>query len=387
VWDQLTPFERDWKARCRRFAEEVIAPRARGYDERNCFPREVHDAAYEAGLMNVGFAPELGGHGYRHRAIAVGGEELAAACAPTAFTMGFNHGALRPVLVAGTSEQRQVFVRDLLRRRGYASLCMTEPAASGSNLLALTSRAVRTDRGWAITGTKCMIGNGCDASLYVVMANAIVDGRKQGLSFFAVPRGDGVEVGPNVDKLGFRCLTTPTIAFHGVEVAPEHLLGAPGDAERILGDALDYMRFGGGAVILGLVVGALRSVLPFLDDRKLAFGEALAQQSHVQLLLGELFTELRLVRLQLWAAADRLDRGEPASLETAMVKLAASRLAVRATNEIIQLFGWRGITAEYGLAKRARDARVTTIYEGTSEVQLRNIYRELRASLLSSGDL
>ncbi len=387
MWSRLTPFERDWKARCRRFAEDVIAPHAREYDQLNSFPRKVHDAAYPAGLMNVGFAEELGGLGYSHRAIAVGGEELAAACAPTAFTMGFNHGALRPVLVAGTSEQRQVFVRDLVRRREYASLCMTEPAASGSNLIAMATRAVRTGRGWAITGTKCMIGNGCDASQYIVMANAVVDGRKQGLSFFVVPRGDGVEVGANPVKIGFRCLTTPTIAFLGAEVPDENLLGSPGDAERILGDALDYMRFGGGAVILGLVVGALRSVFPYVEDRKVAFGESLAQQSHVKLLLAELFTELRLVRLQLWEAADKLDRGERASLETAMVKLTASRLAVRASNEIIQLFGWRGVTDELGLEKRARDARVTTIYEGTSEIQLLNIFRDLRESLRSDGDL
>src|SRR6185295_15597282 len=113
----------DFKARCRRFADEVIAPHAREYDQANAFPRAVHEAAYAAGLMNVGFARELGGLGYGHRALAVGGEELAAACAPIAFTMGFNHGALRPVLVAGTREQQQVFVRDLLARRGYASLC------------------------------------------------------------------------------------------------------------------------------------------------------------------------------------------------------------------------------------------------------------------------
>jgi alkylation response protein AidB-like acyl-CoA dehydrogenase len=387
MWERLTELEREWKARCRRFADEVIAPHALEYDAQNAFPRAVHEAAYAAGLMNVGFAEELGGLGYSHRALAVGGEELAAACAPTAFTMGFNHGALRPVLAAGTSEQRQVFVRDLLARRGYASLCMTEPAASGSNLLALATRALRSERGWVLSGTKCMVGNGCDASLYVVMANAIVDGRAQGLSFFVVPRGEGVEVSENVDKVGFRCLTTPTIQFQGVEVPHEHLLGAPGDAEAILADALDYMRFGGGSVILGLVVGALRSVLPWIEDRKLVYGEPLALKSHVQLLLGELYTELRLTRLQLWHAAEKLDRGERASLETAMVKLAASRLAVRATNEIIQLFGWRGVVQDYGLAKRARDARVTTIYEGTSEIQLLNIYRELRESLLADGNL
>jgi alkylation response protein AidB-like acyl-CoA dehydrogenase len=135
------------------------------------------------------------------------------------------------------------------------------------------------------------------------------------------------------------------------------------------------------------VVGALRSVFPWLDDRKAAFGESLAQKSHVQMTLAEIYTQLRLVRLQLWDAAEKLDRGERASLETAMVKLAASRLAVRATHEVAQLFGWRGVVADHGHAKRERDARVTTIYEGTSEIQLLNIYRELRESLDTDGHL
>lgn len=387
MWDLLTPEELALKARCREFAAREIAPRARRYDEANEFPREVHDAAYEAGLMNLGIPVELGGGGVTQRALVVAGEELAAACSPTAFSMGFNHGSLRPVLLHGTPAQRERFVGALIRARRYASICLTEPAASGSNLMALGTRAVKTAAGWAISGTKCMVGNGTVADLFLVLANAVVDGQKRGLTFFAVPRGDGVRVGDNTDKLGFRCVTTPTVDFDGAVVADDCVIGEVGGGERVLLDTLDYIRFGGSSVILGVVVGALREVVPWLEQRRVYGGEPLINQSHVQLLLGELYSEVRAVRMLSWRAADLLDAGAPCSLETSIAKLRASELAVRATNEIAQLYGWRGIDNDYAIHKRLRDARVTTIYEGTSEVQRLTIFRALRASLASDGNL
>lgn len=387
MWDLLTPSELAWKRTCRDFAEQVIGPRAADFDRDNRFPREVHDAAHEAGLMNVAFPTPLGGRGLSARTVAVGGEELAAACSPTAFSIGFNHGALRPVLLGGTDAQERRFVAELIERRGYASLCLTEPAASGSNLMALGTRAVKTGAGWSLTGTKCMVGNGTEAELFLVLASAVEAGEPRGLTFFAVPRDAGVKVGPNTDKLGFRCVTTPTIELDGVEVSDEHRIGPVGGAEAILLPTLDYIRFGGGSVILGIVVGALRELQPWLERRRVYPGEPLAAKDSVQMLLAGIFCELRQIRLMLWRAADLLDAGKPFGLEAAMTKLAASRLAVRATSDILQLHGWRGIDAEYGIHKRYRDARVTTIYEGTSEVQLLNLYRELRHNLEQGGDL
>lgn len=387
MWDLLSRSERTWKRTCREFAERVIAPQAAGFDRDNRFPREVHDAAADSGLLNVAFPEALGGGGLSQRTLAVGGEELAAACSPTAFSIGFNHGALRPVLLGGTSQQQRRFVRELIERRGYASLCLTEPAASGSNLMALGTRAVRTGAGWSLTGTKCMVGNGTEAELFLILANAVEGGEPRGLTFFAVPRAAGVKVGPNTDKLGFRCVTTPTIELDGVEVGDDCRIGDIGQAEAILLPTLDYIRFGGGSVILGIVVGALRELGPWIERRRVYPGEPLAAKDSVQMLLADLFCELRKVRLMLWRTADLVDAGQPFALEAAMTKLAASRLAVRATSDILQLHGWRGIDGDYGISKRYRDARVTTIYEGTSEVQLLSVYRELRRNLDQGGDL
>ncbi len=394
MWDLLSPAELEWKAVCRRFAAEAIAPRAREYDERNDFPRAVHERARapEWGLLNTAIPEALGGRGMTHRALVVGGEELAAACAPIAFTMGFNHGALRPVLEAGTEEQKGRFVRDLVGRGGYAAIALTEEGTSGSNLLAeVATRAVSTPGGYSIRGAKCMVGNGAVADLFVVLADTVVDGRRRGPSFFVVPRGaEGVRVGPNPLKIGFRALTTPTVHLDDVEVPPENVLGAVGGAEDVLLRSLDYIRFGGASVILGIAVGALRDVVPWVEERRVYPGEPLVAKSHVQLDLADLYTQVQLVRLMLWRAADLLDAGKPCSTETSMAKLAASRLAVEATNRVVQMHGWRGLVADddrFRAEKRLRDARVTTVYEGTSEVQLLHIFRELRRSAQAGGDL
>jgi alkylation response protein AidB-like acyl-CoA dehydrogenase len=387
MWGLLSAEERAWKATCRAFAEEVIAPWAPVCDRENRFAREVHDEAYARGLMNACFSTELGGGGRSFRMLAVGGEELAAVCAPIAFSMGFNHGALRPVVHAGTEAQQERFVRDLLGRRGYASLCLTEPDASGSNLLAVESRAVRQGDGWRLSGTKCMVGNGTEAELFLTLARTEVDGREQGLSFFAVPRGDGVEVGENTDKLGFRAVTTPEVRFTDVALGDVHLIGEVGAAEQILLETLDFIRFGGAAVILGVVVGALRESVPWLEQRRVAPNDPLISKTNVQLALGRIYAEVQAVRHLMWRAADLLDRGRPCSNETACAKYMASELAVRATNELAQLHGWRGVDGDYAISKRLRDARATTIYEGTSQVQQLNLCRALRRSIRQGGNL
>lgn len=378
MWDQLTPEELAWKRDCARFAAEQIQPRHGVHDRENTFPADIHEAAYAAGLMNIGFPTELGGQGLSHRHIALAGEELSSVCAPTAFTMGFNHGALRPIMEAGTPEQRETLVGDLLRRRAYASICLTEPDCSGSNLLALQTRAVRHGDEWHVSGVKCVVGNGSDAETFVVLADAVVDGRRRGLTFFAVPRGPGVVVGPNTDKLGFRCVTTPTVEFKDAVVAESHRIGAIGEAELTLLSTLSMIRFGGTVVILGIAVGALRDALPWVESRIVYPGEPLAVKSNVQLDLAAIYTEIQGVRMLLWRCAEMLDAGQPCLIETSMAKLRASELAVSATNTVVQLMGWRGIDNTNPIQKRLRDARATTIYEGTSQIQLLNIFREVR---------
>ena len=375
-----------WLSRCRAFAAEVIAPQHVVFDRENRFPDTIHEAAYDAEILNQDFPLALGGAGLDDAVVVAGAEALATACAPTAFTLGLNRGALHPVLMAGNSEQKQVFVAALLAQREYAALCLTEPDVSGSNLLGVESRAVQTDAGWLISGTKTMVGNGGVASLYLVLARAEVGGQNAGLTFFAVPRGERVSVSANPDKLGFRAVETPTVTFDHVEISDDHRVGDVGGGAELMIDTLASIRVGGAAVITGLVVGALRDALPWVESRAV-YGGTLLQKSHVQLQLGDLYGRLQAVRAMTLDAATRRRTGAPYSEQAGIAKLHASTLAVDATAQIAQMFGWRGVVNDFPIQKRFRDARQTPIFEGTSEMQRLNLFHRLWARYRDTGDL
>lgn len=371
----LTEREAGFVQSCRTFAQQVIAPQVRALDEGNAFPEAVHAEAARWGLTYAGFAAELGGAGHSHLALVQGGLQWATVCAPTAFTLAFDHGALRPVLYAGTAEQKQRWVADLVGAGGHASWCMTEPHSSGSNLLQLETRAERVDGGWSITGDKCMVGMGTVASVFFVLADAWQAGLHLGPSVFAVPRCQGLFVGPNPPKLGFRCLPTPDVQLREVFVPDEGLIGEAGRGLSVLFDSLDYMRLGGGVVILGLVRGALGQLRDWLDTREVYGGQRLGDTSHVQITLGRLLARLRAAESLLFDAAEALDAGQRPQQTLAALKLLAADLAIETTSTTAQMWGWRGVREDYDVTKRLRDARQTSVYEGTSEVLAMNLFR------------
>lgn len=361
--------------RCKHFTKEVISRWYRKYEKLNSFPEEIHKDAHEWNLMNAGFPKELGGHGISHAALAQGGVEMARVCAPTAFSLGFNHGTLRPILREGTKWQKQVFIRDLLENNKYASWCMTESETSGTNLTAIETRAMKVKDGWIINGKKVMTGNGSAASLFLVLADAWEGDRRIGLSIFAVPKTHEIAVGTNPDKLGFRCLPTPDITFNEVFVSDEHVIGAPGAGFPILVDSLDYMRFGGGIITLGIATGALDDLLPWLESRKVYGGERLSDQSHPQIQIGRILGQMTGLEVLVLHVATLLDQGKQIGRESASVKLVGSELAIKTTDIVMQLHGWRGTDARFHIEKRFRDARETAIYEGTNEILAMNIFR------------
>jgi alkylation response protein AidB-like acyl-CoA dehydrogenase len=308
-------------------------------------------------------------------ALALGGRVLARACAPMAFSMLFNHGALRPVLFAGTAAQRERLVKDTLARGGYASWCMTEKDVSGSNLLAIKTRAQRRAGAWTLRGDKCMTGNGAVASVFFVLADAWDGEERLGPTIFAVARGPGVVVGDNTDKLGFRCLPTVDVSFQDVLLGDDDVIGAPGDGLGVLVDSLDMMRFGGGIVTLGLVEGALLDLLPWLEEREVYGGVRLVDDTHAQVSLGRLVAESVGLENLLMRAAALLDAGQSIAREASALKLLGSELAQRATAEAMQWHGWRGIDGRYPTQKRFRDARQTSIYEGTNDILAMGLFR------------
>jgi alkylation response protein AidB-like acyl-CoA dehydrogenase len=375
-------------ARCAAFATEVIAPNFRRYDEDNAFPALIHEAARVKGILNVALPRDLGGQGLGFLTMARGGRLMARVCAPATFTLGFNHGSLRPVLWAGSDGQKDRFVRRLLARGGYASWCMTEQDVSGSNLMAVRTRAERTSAGWVITGDKCMTGNGAVASVFLVLADAWDGDRRLGPTIFAVEKDESpsgsVVVSANTDKLGFRCLTTVEVSFRAVEVDDGCVIGAVGEGLPVLVDSLDFMRFGGGVVILGLVEGALLDLMPWLEDREIYGGLRLVDDSHMQVVLGRLVAEAIALEGLLERVAIALDEGRPVSREANALKLLGADLALRATAEVMQAWGWRGIDGRFDAQKRFRDARQTSIYEGTNEVLAMNQFRQFLRSWRAS---
>ncbi len=381
----LSEQTRLWQARCAAFAAAEIAPVVAKYDRENRFPDAVHDAAHRAGILGADLPGHLGG-GIGDEAAVIGAEALARVCAPIAFTLGFNRGALHPVLVAGTPAQQERLVGGLIAGRRYAALCLTEPDVSGSNLMGVRTTATATDSGWVLCGEKAMVGMGGVASLYLVLARTVVDGMSRGLTFFAVPRGPGVSVGPNTDKLGFRAVETPTVRFSDVRVSDDDRIGAIGSGAAVMMETLDTIRVGGAAVILGIVVGALSDVLPWVEQRQV-YGGPLGGKSHIQLTLGGIYSRLELCRGMVLTAARRRAAGQPYGHEAAVAKLEAASLAVEATSEISQMFGWRGIDGDHAISKRLRDARQTTIFEGTSEVQRLNLYHRLLTRHRQDGEI
>ena len=373
-----------WKTHCAEFAAAHIAPVSEKFDRENRFPDTVHEAAAAQGILSCDLPAAYGGGGRSDLESVLGAEVLAAACAPIAFTLGFNRGALHPVLVAGTEAQRARLVGGIVQARRYAALCLTEPDVSGSNLMGLRTTATRTGGGWVITGEKVMVGNGGVASLYLVLARTIVNGQPQGLTFFAVPRSDAVSVGPNTDKLGFRAVETPAVSFREAVISDADRIGAVGSGAAVMMETLDTIRVGGAAVILGIVVGALADALPWVSSRQV-YGGVLASKSHIQLTLGGIYSRLELVREMVRTAARRRAAGQPYGHQAAIAKLEAAKLAIEATGEISQMFGWRGIDGRYAISKRLRDARQTTIFEGTSEVQKLNLFHQLMSRHRQNG--
>lgn len=361
----------EYVAACEAFARDVLVPRVATLDQGGVFAADVHALAESTGLRHAGLPKSVGGLGITHRGLVAGGILLAKVCAPAAFSLGFNHGTLRPLLRAGRNDQ----VKSLVEAGTLVSWCMTEPEVSGSNLLSIRSRADRAPGGWRLNGHKCMVGNGTAAGLFLVLAQAFDDGIALGPTLLSAPRGEGIDVGENTQKLGFRCLPTPDVHFRDVFVPGSAVLGEPGGGLPLLLDSLDYMRLGGGIVTVGLAHGALGDLLPWLREREVYGGRRLVDESYVQVTVGRLLARLRAVETILYAVADTLDAGRSATGDAAALKLLGADLAIDAADTAVQLMGWRGIDARWPAEKRQRDARQAAIYEGTSEVQAMNLFR------------
>jgi alkylation response protein AidB-like acyl-CoA dehydrogenase len=361
----------------RRFAAERVAPAARENDRLGRFPEDLVREAGALGLLAVNAPAEHGGSAAGAVAYALVMMELAAADPAVAVTVGVTNMVAETLARFGSDAQRARLLPRLASGAAVAgAFALSEPQA-GSDSAAIATRATRRGDRWVLDGEKQWITSGDRAGVLVVWARTGPGEGNQGLSAFVVEGGTpGLEVGRHEAKMGIRASTTVSLAFDGCELPADAILGQPGDGFRIAMRALDGGRIGIGAQATGTIRAALAASVRYAKERR-AFGVPIAEHEAIRFLLADMKVDLEAARLLTLAAAGRKDRGEPFTREASIAKVFSSEAAQRAVTRAVQVHGGYGYTDEFPVEKLFRDARVQTIYEGTSEIQRLVVAREI----------
>jgi alkylation response protein AidB-like acyl-CoA dehydrogenase len=375
---ELTEEQRMVQASVREFVAAEIAPRAHEYDEQARFPREQLKGLAELGLLGMIIPEEWGGAGFDAVAYAVALEEIARADASVCVIVGVtNSVCCYPILSFGTEEQKLKYLVPLARGETLGAFCLSEPQA-GSDATNLKTRAVRDGDSYVINGTKSWVSSGGEADTYIVMAVTGREDNKNKVTTFIV-EGDtpGLAVSSIEHKMGQRASQTAEMSFMDVRVPAENVLGGEGNGMRVAFNSLDNGRIGIGALSTGIAQGALDEATKYAKDRH-AFGQPIAEFQAIQFKLANMATETDAARLLTLRAAAAKDAGDKrAGYYAAMAKLFASETANRVCADAVQIHGGNGYSRDYPVERMYRDARVTTIYEGTSEIQRIVISREI----------
>ena len=384
---QLTPDQREIQALTREFAAAEIEPHAAEWDRDHRFPRELVPKLAELGLMGVCVPEEYGGAGADFVSYVLVLEELSRADAGIGVTVAVHTSAATlPILAFGTDEQRARFVPPLARGEHLGAFALTEPEA-GSDAGALRTRAEPDDGGWRISGAKQWITNAAHAGTFLLFARTDpgTPGAR-GVSAFVLD-GAHVRVTRDEEKLGLNSSVTNDIVIEDVHVGRDRLLDEEGRGFRVAMATLDGGRIGIAAQALGIAQAAYDVARDYARERR-AFGKRIGEFQAIQHKLADMSTEIDAARLLVYRAAWLKQEGKPHSEEGAKAKLFASEMARRQTAEAIQVLGGYGYTKEFPVERYYRDAKITEIYEGTSEIQRLVIARSIlgfRRQALAQG--
>ena len=363
----------------RDFAEKEILPHAAEWDEKKIFPRKTIAALGELGFLGVIFPSRYGGAGLSYVDYSLVIEELARADASVAITLSAHISLCsNHIYEQGTEEQKEEFLTPLASGKWIGAWSLTEPEA-GSDAGGTRTTAVLDGDEWVLNGSKTFTTNGSVAD--VAIAIAVTDKSKgsHGISAFIVPRGTpGFRNGKKEDKLGHRASDTSEMVFDNCRVPKRLLLGDEGEGFVSALKILDGGRIGIAALGLGIAQASYECARQYSQQRK-QFGKSISSFQAIQWKLADMATEIDAARLLMYRAAWLKDRGKPHTKEAAMAKLYASEVAVRAANESVQILGGYGYTKDYPAERYYRDAKLTTIGEGTSEIQRLVIARQLLA--------
>ncbi len=361
----------------RRFCEGEIAPKAEQRDQEGCLENGLIEQLGEMGLLGLYVPTEYGGTGLDLVTYVMTVEELSRACAATGILMSAHHSlCVDPILNYGTEEQKQKYLPKLSSGEWIGCLALTEPG-SGSDAGAARCAAVETDDGWRITGTKNFVTNGREAHVFLLIAVTDPDDKRRRLSAFIVEQGTpGFELGKFEKKLGIRGSSTAELIFEDCVIPKENLLGERGRGLRIALSTLDGGRLGVAAQAIGIAQVALEAATDYAKTR-VQFGRPIAEFQAIQWKLADMETGIAAARLLTRYGAWLKQNKRPYECEAAMAKLFASEVSSRVTNAAIQVFGGYGYCADYPVERHLRDAKITELYEGTSEIQRLVIARKL----------
>jgi len=361
------------------FAEEEVRPRVRQMELEGKIDPTLITKFFEMGLMGVEVPEVLGGAEGSLMMVALAVEAISAIDPAAAILMDVQNTLVNyPIRKYGSDYIKSTYLPQLTSAK-VGAYALSEPA-SGSDAFGMQSRAEqRGNDCWVLTGRKLWITNGAEAEIYVVFANANPAAGYKGITAFVVERGlAGFSVGKKEDKLGIRASSTTELILDGVTVPNENVLGPVGQGYKIAIDTLNGGRVGIGAQMIGVAQGALRAALEFVKERR-QFGKAIADFQAVQFQLAQARAELEGARLLVYNAARLKDAGHDIAMEGAMAKLISSQVAERVTSLALELHGGYGYTKDYPVEKFYRDAKIGTIYEGTSNMQLQTIAKGLGA--------
>ena len=354
----------------REFAENEVKPLAADVDEEERFPEETVKKMAKLGMMGIYLPKEYGGAGADVLSYVMAVEELSKVCGTTGVIVSA-HTSLccAPIFENGTEEQKKYYLPKLCSGEWIGAFGLTEPGA-GTDAQGQQTTAVKNENGdWVLNGSKCFITNGTVAETFVVFAMTDKKLGNHGISAFIVEKSfPGFSVGKHEKKMGIRGSSTCELIFEDCVIPKDRLLGKPGKGFALAMKTLDGGRIGIASQALGLAEGAIQETIAYTKER-VQFGRPIAKQQNTQFELADMYARTEAAKYLVYSAAMKKQNHEPYTVDAAMAKLVAAETASDVTRRCVQLFGGYGYTRDYPVERMMRDAKITEIYEGTSEVQ------------------
>ncbi|GMT97339.1 acyl-CoA dehydrogenase family protein [Corallococcus caeni] len=373
---QLSESQRALQDAARKYARDVVRPKAPHYDETSDFPKDLISAAFELGLLNMAIPSEYNGVGLTHLEQVIVCEELAWGCAGVATSLIANDLANLPIILHGTDDQKKRLLAPFGEKLKLSCFCLTEPAA-GSDVAAMGTTARREGDEYVLNGSKCFITNAGYADQFTVFATLDKGKKHKGITCFVVEgRPQGLTTGKHENKMGQRASNTTTVTFDEVRVPARNRIGEEGEGFKIAMATLDNSRPLTASISIGIARAALEHSLEYSAQRQ-TMGKPIREHQAVQFMLAEMAMNTHAARLLTYESAQVLDEGQRNTLQSSYAKCFAADMAMKVATDAVQVFGGYGYMKEYPVEKLMRDAKLIQVYEGTSQVQRLVIAKEL----------